>query len=297
MIRESRMFPLARSRGPPTRPSAPGRARTRARGARRRRRLAGCGSTGYRRSRRACRSPERVRRRRGTRACAPCCRRRRAPSCSPRASPRSRPRRRGARSAARGGGRGRTEEELHPRVVGQRRHGRTLSSLPQQQVYAPGGCEALLGLRELGGRYGGAVEQVPLAASISVEPVTGEDLVRGRRAHRRSGARGPARGPGTRTRSASGSRRGRAPGVAGRAPSVGARGSGRLRRSRSAAAVVHRAGRRRRRRLRGLGGSTARVQRLPRSCSRPGGSDRRKRSVSRPQPICMLRPTRRSPRG
>ena len=75
----------------------------RARAAPRRPRPGACGSTGRRRSRRACRSPARARRPRGIRACAPCCRRTRGRSCSPRASPRSRPARRGARSAARGG--------------------------------------------------------------------------------------------------------------------------------------------------------------------------------------------------
>ena len=74
-----------------------------ARDARRRRPPGACGSTARRRSRRACRSPARAPRPRGTRACGPCCRRTRVPSCSPRASPRSRRRRRGARRAARAG--------------------------------------------------------------------------------------------------------------------------------------------------------------------------------------------------
>ena len=50
-----------------------------------------CGWTGRRRSRRACRSPWPARRRRGTRACASCCRRTRARCCSRRASPTRRP--------------------------------------------------------------------------------------------------------------------------------------------------------------------------------------------------------------
>ena len=81
------------------------------RGGPRPQRPAGCGWTGRRRSRRACRSPERGRRLPGTRACAPCCRRTRGPSCSPRAWPRSRPRRRGASRGARAGGPGRPERE------------------------------------------------------------------------------------------------------------------------------------------------------------------------------------------
>ena len=70
-------------------PTSPAPARTSARASRPRRRPAGCGWTGRRRSRRACRRPGPARPGRGTPACGSCCRRRRARSCSPRAWPRS----------------------------------------------------------------------------------------------------------------------------------------------------------------------------------------------------------------
>ena len=57
MIRVSWMLPTARSPGRPSRPSAPGPSPRRAPGGARRRSRRGCGWTGCRRSRPACRSP------------------------------------------------------------------------------------------------------------------------------------------------------------------------------------------------------------------------------------------------
>jgi len=98
-----RMVRGARGNRVGSRPSVPAQARFRGRVGPRQQLPAGCGSTEHRQSRQACRNPGRAPRRRGTRACAPCCLRTPVPSCSPPASPRSRPCHRGARSAARAG--------------------------------------------------------------------------------------------------------------------------------------------------------------------------------------------------
>ena len=89
MMRDSRMLPTRSLTGVrPVDPLLLHQHGLEARASRRPRRPGGCGWTGSRRWRPACRRPGRARPGRCTRACGSCCRRRRARCCSPRAWPR-----------------------------------------------------------------------------------------------------------------------------------------------------------------------------------------------------------------